>query len=54
MSIPDSISESLILGASLIGIAFGLINAFLILRIKVVEDEEGASLKNNERLGPKY
>lgn len=47
--ITDSIAEVLIIGAALIGILFGLINAFLILRIKVISvDEEIMALKEDK------
>ena len=39
-AITDSIAESLVIGAAIIGILFGLLNAILILRIKVSNYEE--------------
>lgn len=48
-TITDSVAESIIIGASLIGIVFGLLNAFLILRIKVINDDEGVMALKDDR-----
>jgi len=46
----ESISESFIIGASVVAILFGLLNAFLVLRIKVNTVEENVMGLKDDRI----
>lgn len=46
----DSVSEALIIGASLIAIAFGLLNALIILRIKVFDRDEAVMALKDDKM----
>lgn len=53
-TITDSVAEALIIGASIIAIIFGLLNAFLILRIKVISEDDGVMALKENKLAQKY
>jgi len=52
--ITDSISEALIIGSALIAIVFGLINALIILRIKVFDRDEAVMALKDDKMVQKY
>ncbi len=50
----DSMAEALIIGASLIGILFGLLNVILILRIKILNIDDGIMARRDDKLIKKF
>lgn len=50
----ESMAEALVIGASVIGIVFGLLNAFLILRIKIINREESVMALKDDKIIRKY
>lgn len=52
--ITDSMAEALIIGASIIAILFGLINVFVILRIKILNIDDGIMARRDDTLIKKF
>ena len=52
--ITDSMAEALIIGASLIGIVFGLINVIVILRIKILNIDDGIMARRDDKMIKKF